>query len=127
MVDLIKTVVAATVGGIDIALEKQNRVVFQNLKLEDIYRIAVCGGSLAAEFLGLDRYGYAETAFYASIPLLEKTIARIATGGGGEARAVRTVRATAEFRPVSDVFTVRAPVKEVKEEAKEEAVEVISI
>ena len=126
MVDLIKTVVAAAVGGIDIALERQNRVVFQNLKLEDIYRIAVCGGSLAAEFLGLDRYGYAETAFYASIPLLEKTIARIATGGGGEARAVRTVRATAEFRPISEVFTVRAPV-ETKEKAKEEAVEVISI
>lgn len=126
MVDLIKTVVAAAVGGIDIALEKQNRVVFHNLKLEDIYRIAVCGGSLVAEYLGLDRYGYAETAFYASIPLLEKTIARIATGGGGEARAVRTVRATAEFRPISDVFTVRAPV-ETKEKAKEEVVEVISI
>jgi len=115
-INLPKVGVSAGIGLIDIILENQNKEVAMGLKLEDVFRIATCTGAIVAEYLGYDKEGYFETAFYSTIPLLEKTIARFVMKEKEEEAEKKKVSLLApemEVRPLSDL--------EEEEEEEEES------
>jgi hypothetical protein len=87
MVDLFKLAVAVSVGLLDEAAERADKeveipVVKRRIRLEDVERFALLGGSLAIDYMGLAR-GVArdivETVEIASAPLAVKSAVKIAS------------------------------------------------
>jgi len=78
---LIDALISGGVGAFDIAAEElAPGVVINPLRGPDIYRILVCGGSLIANLVPAREIRGSETTFYASLPLLEKTIRDLVKG-----------------------------------------------
>jgi peptide subunit release factor RF-3 len=86
MVDLFKLTVAISVGLLDEAAERANKeieipVINRKVRLEDAERFILFGGSLAADYFGLARFGVerdiVETVEIASAPLAVKSTVKI--------------------------------------------------
>jgi hypothetical protein len=87
MVDLFKVAVAVGVGLLDEAAERANKeveipVIKRKVRLEDVERFILFGGSLAVDYFGLARgveRDIVETVEVASAPLAVKSAVKIAS------------------------------------------------
>jgi len=92
-IGLIDTLISGGIGAIDIAAEElAPDAIVGPLTGPDIYRILVCGGSLIANLVPVREIGGTDTAFYASLPLLEKTIRNLVKGAIAPPAGVVAVR-----------------------------------
>jgi len=115
MVDLIKTVVAAGIGAIDIAAEEfgKGRKVVGPLKAEDVFRFALAAGSLAASYFNIEgkragEEGFSDLAFYVSLPLVEKSVYRMVKEATGQTGTVAFQPLQVSFTPTVEKEVVKA-------------------